>query len=82
MSQNYVLVQRALTVGATIFNSEGQMSIQNVSEFTSYLNETYLSQGYEIKEIHPVPLVGEAPVGTVQYAYHLVRNLPDAKVAK
>lgn len=75
MAQNYVLVQRALTGGETLLDVAGRPSVQNVGEFLSYLNATYLSQGYEIHTINPVPVVGDVPVGTVQYAYHLVKSV-------
>ena len=75
MAQNYVLVQRALTGEKTLLNPDGSMVVQNVGEFLSYLNATYLSQGYEIHTINPVPLAGDVPVGTIQYAYHLVKSV-------
>lgn len=79
MSQNYVLVQRALTTGVTIRNNEGGVAIQNAGEFVSYLNEVYLSQGYEILSINMVPNSADVPVGTIQYAYHLVKTVADPK---
>ncbi len=75
MAQNYVLVQRALTGGETLLDATGKVSIQNVGEFLSYLNATYLSQGYEIHTINQVPIVGDVPVGTIQYAYHLTKSV-------
>lgn len=77
--QTYAIVQRALTAGATINDATGRPAIQNIGEFLSYLNDVYLAQGYTIHTINQVPLVGDVPLGTVQYAYHLVKDVAVGK---
>lgn len=77
MAQDYKVVQRSLTGGATVLNQDGSLVAQNFSEFMSYLNEMYLSQGYEI---HTVTLLRYVPASDTsanfsEYAYHLVKDL-------
>lgn len=75
--QEYKLVIRNLSGGATLFDSQGQVVTQNFSEFASYLNDTYLEQGYEVLK---VDLVSKTPSGeggspvTYEFAYHLVKE--------
>lgn len=79
MAQNYVIVQRVLTPGVTVMTDGGRPAAQNASEFVAYLNEQYLSQGYEIHTISQVPVPADAPANSTQYAYHLIKVLPEAK---
>ena len=77
MAQDYKVVQRSLTGGATLINQDGSLAVQNFSEFMTYLNEQYLSQGYEI---HTVTLLRYVPASDTsanysEYAYHLVKEV-------
>jgi hypothetical protein len=74
--QEYKLVVRSLVVGATSFAPDGTMVNQNFSEFTSYLNENYLEQGYSVLSADFVSKVpaGEGSPVTYEFAYHLVKD--------
>lgn len=81
MAQDYKVVQRSLTGGATVLNQDGSLVAQNFSEFMSYINEMYLSQGYEI---HTITLLRYVPASDTssnfsEYAYHLVKEVTKAK---
>lgn len=81
MAQDYKVVQRSLTGGATLINQDGSLAVQNFSEFMSYMNEMYLSQGYEI---HTITLLRYVPASDTspnfsEYAYHLVKEASKAK---
>jgi len=77
--QDYKIVQRALTGGATILDANGNMVSQNFSEFMSYLNEQYLRQGYTIHSIdvlkYTPPEGPNPPVSEVMY--HLIKEVSD-----
>lgn len=76
--QDYKVVVRALTAGATQVSPEGATVAQNFSEFTSYLSATYLSQGYKVLSVDQVRVLpGENGAPTLyEFAYHLVKDLP------
>ena len=77
--QDYKLVLRSITAGATVLNPDGSVLVQNASEFMSYLNEQYLGNGYVI---HTVTKLKSVEPGAVVYdfAYHLVKEYtPSAK---
>ena len=80
--QDYKLVLRSITGGATVLAPDGSIVVQNASEFMTYLNEQYLSQGYEVKSANLVrvnPSVDGSPV-TYEFAYHLVKEINKKKV--
>lgn len=82
--QDYKIVVRALTAGATSLTPEGQMVAQNFSEFTSYLSANYLSQGYKVvnAELNRViPSENGSPV-LYEYTYHLVKEIEVKAKAK
>ena len=75
--QDYKLVLRTLSGGATVPDGAGSVTSQNASEFMSYINEMYLANGYELHTVQLVrvipPVAGEAP--QYEFAYHLVKEL-------
>ena len=85
MAQDYKVVQRSLTGGPTVTDPQnGALVVQNFSEFMSYLNEMYLSQGYKI---HTVTLLRYVPASDTsanlsEYAYHLVKEVVTEQVGK
>ena len=52
--QEYKLILRAITGGATQVGHDGAIVSQNASEFMSYLNDQYLSQGYTIMNVETI----------------------------
>lgn len=79
--QDYKYVQRALTGGSSVIGQSGELVAQNFSEFMSYLNEQYLSQGYEVQSTTLLRYVapGDAGASVVEYGYHLVKELKKSK---
>jgi len=75
--QDYKIVQRSLTGGPTLKNPDGSLAVQNFSEFMSYLNEQYLSQGYKLHTVNVLRYVPpqENASSLMEYAYHLVKEL-------
>ena len=75
--QDYKLVIRNVTSGATVVDPQtGNVLIQNAAEFTQYLNDVYLAQGYEVREINSLQ-VFKGDVNTnlsYEFAYHLVKD--------
>jgi hypothetical protein len=73
--QDYKLVIRAVTAGATLPNPEtGQVEVQNASEFMSYLNAQYLEQGYTLFAVNLLPPDPNLPKVN-QFAYHMVKEV-------
>jgi len=82
--QEYKIVKRSVTPGATFPDGSGNV-VQNITEFLDYINDTYLSQGYEIKHISEDKTYIESQGARQEftsYTYHLIRNVPEAKQAK
>lgn len=86
MSQDYKLFMRAIHGGETILTGPGGSPIiQNFAEAQDYLNEFYLTQGYEVLS---VDYLGEfvlnpddpksSPTGP-RFAWHLVKRVESAK---
>ncbi len=79
MASDYKLIRRSLTSGATLKAEDGSIAVQNFSEFMSYLNDAYLSQGYEVKSVQLLRYApateGQSPV--TEYDYHLVKSLTE-----
>jgi len=75
--QNYKLVLRTITSGQTELGADGSVLIQNASEFMSYLNEQYLSQGYVVQSTESLRVNPSVDGGlpTYEFAYHLVKNV-------
>ena len=72
--QDYKLVIRAVTGGDTT------AELQNVSEFHSWLNEMYLSQGYKVLSADFVEKFKGNEQGAPAYyefAYHLVKEVAE-----
>ncbi len=78
--QDYKLFVRTVYGGATVVR-DGAVHIQNADEAQAYLNDMYLSQGYEVKS---VDFLGEVIVNELEatnspkalrFAWHLVKNL-------
>ena len=67
--QNLVVLFRELTAGATVLGGA-----QNISEFQSYLNEAYLSQGYTLKSEHLLRVQTE-PAYSTDWAFYLVKDV-------
>ena len=82
--QDYKLVLRTITTGATVKNSDGSLIYQNASEFMSYLNAEYLSMGYEVQSVATLRVLPATDISPVMYefAYHLVKELNTASKAK
>jgi hypothetical protein len=81
--QDYKLVIRSVTPGATHFSTDGSMSIQNAGEFQAYLNEMYLSQGYalvSVQNLRVIPPVSGGEPLQYEFAYHLVKEYQSNKV--
>ena len=81
--QDYKLVVRGLIGGASVFSQDGNLSLQNFSEFMSQLNENYLSQGYKVLSVDtlrviPADLNTGSPT-VYEFAYHLVKDVETAK---
>lgn len=72
--QDYKLVLRAITAGATQLSDTGAVTVQNASEFMSYLNEQYLRNGYVISSITLLRPV-DAGANVYEFAYHLVKEV-------
>lgn len=72
--QDYKFVQRALTPGPTEKQASGEIIVQNVAEFLSYLNEMYLAQGYKVHTITNLPADPNRPQIS-QFVYHLVKDV-------
>lgn len=77
--QDYKLVIRNVTSGATVVDPQtGAVVVQNAAEFTQYMNDVYLAQGYEVREINSLqvfkgdPNTGATP--SYEFAYHLVKE--------
>lgn len=88
MSQDYKLFIRAVHGGATMYDQPGGNPIlQNAAEAQDYLNEVYLSNGYEIIRVE---YLGEfslnpddpknSPSGP-RFAWHLLKK-SEAKAKK
>ena len=80
--QDYKLVLRAITGGATILAPDGSIVAQNASEFMSYLNDQYLGQGYKVLNVETVRTIpADANGSPVMYerAYDLVKELDKGK---
>lgn len=80
--QDYKMVLRGITTGATIVDQSGVMVAQNASEFMSYLNDAYLSQGYTIvsvQNVRVIPADGNASPLLYEFAYHLVKEVAAKK---
>jgi hypothetical protein len=77
--QDYKMVLRGIVTGATIKDqSTGAIVAQNASEFMSYLNEAYLSQGYVVTSVQNVRVIPADANGTpliYEFAYHLVKEV-------
>lgn len=77
--QDYKLVLRSLVTSETIIDRQtGAMIAQNASEFMSYLNEAYLSQGYALMEVQNLRVIPADSNGTplmYEFAYHLVKEV-------
>jgi hypothetical protein len=77
--QDYKLVLRSLVTGETIIDRQsGAMIAQNASEFMSYLNDAYLSQGYsltEVQNLRVIPADGNGAPLMYEFAYHLVKEV-------
>jgi len=76
--QDYKLVLRSLTSGNTVIDPQtGQIVVQNASEFMSYLNEQYLSQGYTVLNVETVRTLPAENGMPVRYerAYDLVKEI-------
>lgn len=83
--QEYKLVVRSLVNGKTSFAPDGSMVNQNFSEFTSYLNQNYLEQGYVVLSVDFVsktPANEQGSPVTYEFAYHLVKNQEESKAKK
>ena len=79
--QDYKLVIRGITGGATVLDPQThQVVAQNASEFMSYLNETYLSQGYAVHTITHLRALGQPDI--YEFAYHLVKEYTPTKTMK
>jgi len=79
--QDYKIIQRQLTGGPTLLNTDGSIIAQNMSEFMTYVNQMYLTQGYTIHTItllHYTPGSDAGPTSS-EYAYHLVKEVPEPK---
>lgn len=75
--QDYKLIVRGLS-SQTVLDQSGQLVIQNFSEFMSYLNEQYLSQGYKVIGVDTVRVIPATPEGSpaiYEFAYHLVKEV-------
>lgn len=73
--QDYQLIVRTL---GPVTNVE--TGVQNYSEFRSYLQEMYLSQGYKIADITFLGAKTELGTDVNTFAYHLVKEIPEAPV--
>jgi hypothetical protein len=75
--QDYKLVLRSITSGATKLNADGSVEIQNAGEFISYLNTQYLSQGYKIVNVETTRTIPATDTTSVIYerAYDLVKEV-------
>lgn len=77
--QDYKMVLRGLVTGETVIDRQnGTMIAQNASEFMSYLNEAYLSQGYSIvsvQNVRVIPADGNGAPLIYEFAYHLVKEV-------
>lgn len=77
--QDYKLVVRGLVGGASIKDSSGSVVLQNFSEFMSYLNDLYLSQGYKVLSAQNLRIVPADPTTATpivyEFAYHLVKDV-------
>ncbi len=77
--QDYKLIIRNVGASATITNPQtGEIVVQNAAEFTEYLNDVYLAQGYVVKDINSLqifkgdPNTGATP--SYEFAYHLIKD--------
>ena len=87
--QDYQLFVRTIWGGATQYQNQGKdLYVQNSQETLDYLREFYLSNGYEIKEVH---FLGDFNIDESQganspkalrFAWHLVKNVSEAKENK
>lgn len=76
--QDYKLVLREITAGNTVLATDGSVIVQNASEFMSYLNDQYLSQGYEIISVSsPYRAQNATEATTYEFAYHLVKKVKE-----
>jgi len=87
MMQDYKLVIRNVTSGATVIDQQtGNVLTQNAAEFTQYLNDVYLAQGYEVREINSLQVFkGDVNTGATpsyEFAYHLVKDTAPTVTSK
>jgi len=83
--QDYKFVLRTLVAGETVIDRQsGQIVVQNASEFMSYLNEQYLSQGYKVLSVETLRTLPAENGMSVRYerAYDLVKEIEEKVRAK
>ncbi len=77
-NQDYKLVVRSVWGGASVRDGSDYV-VQNLGEFTDYLNELYLAEGYKILS---VDYLGETTINELEgtnspralrFGYHLVK---------
>lgn len=78
MTQKYALVVRTVHAGASIRNAQGELVVENAEEAQNHLNSSYLSHGYEVKEVSFSSLGTQLP-GQFTFAWHLVKEVEDKK---
>lgn len=83
--QDYKLVVRGIVAGPTVM-VDGQVMVQNASDFQSELNSGYLSQGYKIQSQNLLRVIPPDPNGLTypiyEFAYHLIKEYEVTKKGK
>jgi hypothetical protein len=75
--QDYKLVVRGIVAGPSVI-VDGQVMVQNASDFQSELNSLYLAQGYTIQGQNLLRVIPPDPNGLTypiyEFAYHLIKE--------